>query len=230
MVRRFCRVQRPKCLCHAAVARGVPAESTNSFRLRIEFLGVRQRSAVPSVETDLPAPHSPYGVTKLAAEHLCVLYAKNWGIPTTCLRYFTVYGPRQRPDMAMTRLVSAVLTGDVFPLNGDGQQVRDFTFVGDAVAANIAAASADCKPGTVLNIAGGVPVTMNEVIRELEIVAGRSLGLEHLPDQAGDVRETGGSIDLAVRLLGWKPQVSLRAGLTAHVEWMKTTSTMSIRS
>src|SRR5690606_34569310 len=109
----------------------------------------------PTVETDLPAPMSPYGVTKLAAEHLCNLYAANWGVPTVSLRYFTVYGPRQRPDMAMHRLVASALGGPAFPLFGDGSHVRDFTYVADVVKANVAAATADVARGTVINIAGG---------------------------------------------------------------------------
>src|SRR4051794_21169049 len=105
-------------------------------------------AAYPTTENDLPRPHSPYGVTKLAAEHLCNLYASNWKLPTVSLRYFTVYGPRQRPDMATHRLLAATLSGTPFPLYGDGSAVRDFTYVDDAVAANLAAAEHDCEPGT----------------------------------------------------------------------------------
>jgi UDP-glucuronate 4-epimerase len=94
----------------------------------------------PTLEHDLPRPRSPYGVTKLAGEHLCALYAAAWGVPTVALRYFTVYGPRQRPDMAFHRLCQATITGEPFPLYGDGSQVRDFTYVEDVVAANLAAA------------------------------------------------------------------------------------------
>ena len=104
-------------------------------RLRVELVGVRQRrTRYPVTETDLPQPHSPYGVTKLAAEHLCGLYAANHGLPTVSLRYFTVYGPRQRPDMAFHRLIEAALDRQPFPLFGDGSHVRDFTYVGDVVA------------------------------------------------------------------------------------------------
>ena len=117
----------------------------------------------PVVESDLPMPFSQYGVTKLAAEHLCALYAANWGVPTVSLRYFTVYGPRQRPDMAMRRLADAAVFGLPFSLFGDGRQVRDFTFVADVVRANLAAWTADVPPGTVVNIAGGSNAEMSEV-------------------------------------------------------------------
>lgn len=179
-----------------------------------------QAERYPTTEEDLPAPFSPYGVTKLAAEHLCNLYAANWGVPTISLRYFTVYGPRQRPDMAFHRLVSAALTGDAFPLYGTGEQIRDFTFVNDVVAANIAAATADTAPGTVVNIAGGGSTSMNEVFAAVEAAAGQPLNFDRQDPQPGDVDRTGGSIEQAGRLLGWAPKTSLTDGLAAHVEWM----------
>src|SRR3954452_20962667 len=110
-------------------------------------------ASYPTNEGDIPRPHSPYGVTKLAGEHLCNLYADNWGVATMSLRYFTVYGPRQRPDMAIHRLLRAALDGGPFPLYGDGSAEREFTFVDDIVAANLLAADADCPPGTVVNVA-----------------------------------------------------------------------------
>lgn len=178
-------------------------------------------AAYPTDEQVLPQPHSPYGVTKLAAEHLCGLYAANWDVPTTALRYFTVYGPRQRPDMGFHKFLSAALTGAALPLYGDGEQVRDFTYVGDVVAANLAAGLSDVPPGTVVNVAGGGAVTVNELLQLLAEIAGRELRIERLPEQAGDVRATGGTIDLARRLLGWQPQTDLRAGLTAEHDWLR---------
>jgi UDP-glucuronate 4-epimerase len=175
----------------------------------------------PTTEQVLPRPHSPYGVTKLAAEHLCGLYAANWGVPTTSLRYFTVYGPRQRPDMGMHRFLAAAARGESLPIYGDGEQVRDFTFVGDVVAANLAAGHADLPPGTVMNIAGGGAITVNELVEVLGEVVGHPLAVERLPEQAGDVRATAGAIDLAEELLGWRPQVGVADGLAAQWEWLQ---------
>jgi UDP-glucuronate 4-epimerase len=173
----------------------------------------------PTTEDDLPRPHSPYGVTKLAAEHLCGLYAANWGVPTVSLRYFTVYGPRQRPDMAMHRMCESVLTDEPFPLFGTGEQVRDFTFVRDVVGANLAAATADVAPGTVCNVAGGGSISMLELFTLLGDIAGTELRLDRQPSSAGDVERTGGTIDRAERLLGWSPEVDVREGLAAQLDW-----------
>ena len=176
-------------------------------------------AAYPTSERDLPEPHSPYGVTKLAAEHLCHLYAANFGVDTVSLRYFTVYGPRQRPDMAMHRLLEAGLTGTAFPLYGDGSAVRDFTFVDDVVAANIAAATADLAPGTVMNIAGGGSITMSELLELAGKVLGTPIVVDRQPAQAGDVDRTGGSIDLAAARLGWRPAVDVVHGLAEQAAW-----------
>ncbi len=173
----------------------------------------------PTVETDLPNPFSPYGVTKLAAEHLCRAYAANFGVPAVALRYFTVYGPRQRPDMAFHRLIDAGLGGPAFPLYGDGSQVRDFTFVSDVVEANLAAAGADLAPGEVINISGGGSAPLRDVIALVEELLGAPVAIEQRDGQPGDVRETGGAIDKATELLGWKPQVGLREGLRRQIEW-----------
>jgi nucleoside-diphosphate-sugar epimerase len=173
----------------------------------------------PTTEATLPAPHSPYGVTKLAAEHMCRLYAANWGVATVSLRYFTVYGPRQRPDMACHRLIEAAMTGNAFPMFGDGSAVRDFTFVGDIAAANLAAADADCAPGTVVNVAGGSSIAMSGLIDMIGEVVGTPPVLDRQPPQPGDVARTGGTIDRARELLGLKPSVDLREGLRAQVAW-----------
>jgi UDP-glucuronate 4-epimerase len=173
----------------------------------------------PTVETALPRPHSPYGVTKLAAEHLCGLYARNWGVPTVSLRYFTVYGPRQRPDMAMHRIVEAALAGTPFPMFGTGAQVRDFTYVADVVRANLAAAEAAVVPGTVLNVAGGSATTLAEVVATIAELTGQAVLVDEQATEAGDVTRTGGSTDQAARLLGWQPEVPLRQGLAQQVAW-----------
>ena len=173
----------------------------------------------PTVETDLPQPRSPYGVTKLAAEHLCGLYAATWDVPTVSLRYFTVYGPAQRPDMSFHRLCEAALGGPAFPLLGDGSQVRSFTYVGDVVDANRKAAAADVAPGTVVNISGGSSVPLSEVISLVEELAGASIPLERRGVAAGDVTRTGGSVERARELLGWEPKTEIREGITAQLEW-----------
>lgn len=175
--------------------------------------------AYPTTEDDLPRPQSPYGVTKLAAEHLCGVYARTWGVPSVSLRYFTVYGPRQRPDMAMHRLIEAALSGERFPMHGDGHQVRDFTFVDDVVAANLRAATSAVPVGSVINVAGGSSSTLLDVIGTVEELVGRSVELERRPAQPGDVERTGGSIDRARDLLDWEPHVPLRDGLAKQVAW-----------
>lgn len=175
--------------------------------------------AYPTHETDRPQPLSPYGVTKLAAEHLCSLYATNFGVPTVSLRYFTVYGPGQRPDMAFTRFVKAAVTGGKIEIYGDGNQVRDFTYVDDVVAANIRAALAPTVSGVVYNVAGGSNVSMNEVLDLLRKLTGSRLHVEYVGAVAGDVRRTAGSIDRIVSDLGWKPKISLEEGLERHLAW-----------
>jgi UDP-glucuronate 4-epimerase len=185
-------------------------------------------SSYPTHESDLPSPNSPYGVTKLAAEHLCSLYTANWGLPTVSLRYFTVYGPRQRPDMAIRRLADAAVTCSPFQLFGDGRQVRDFTFVSDVVAANVAAGFGDAPPGTVVNIAGGSHAVMTDLIDLVGDLAGAPVDCRRRPQEAGDVQQTGGAIDQAHKLLGWEPRVSLREGLAAQVEWSRSVNLSSV--
>ena len=175
----------------------------------------------PSVESDLPRPFSPYGVTKLAAEHLCDLYAANWGLATVSLRYFTVYGPRQRPDMAIRRLTDAAVSGAPFALYGDGGQIRDFTYVADVVGANLAAGFEDVASGTVVNIAGGSHVSMADLIELVGELAGAPVVVQRRPKEAGDVRQTGGSTDRAAEVLGWSPVVPLRIGLAEQLVWSR---------
>ncbi len=177
------------------------------------------QSRYPTVESDLPRPFSPYGVTKLAAEHLCGLYSENWALHTVSLRYFTVFGPRQRPDMSIHRLCQAAVDGSTFPRYGDGTQIREFTFVGDIVAGNIAAADRDVAPGTYLNLAGGAEITLNDLIALVGEVAGAPLAVEPGPRMAGDSFRNGGAIDRAREVLGWEPKVSLREGLVQQIAW-----------
>jgi UDP-glucose 4-epimerase len=163
-------------------------------------------------------PFSPYGVTKLAGEHLCSLYEANYGVPTISLRFFTVYGPRQRPDMAFNRLVNAALTGKTFSLFGDGTQERDFTFVQDVVNGLMRAALTENAMG-VYNIGGGHVVSLNEVISLVQELTGNEVKLQHMEAQKGDVRRTSADISKIQRVLGYQPQVQIREGLRSEVDY-----------
>lgn len=175
----------------------------------------------PTPEDARPQPLSPYGVTKLAAEHLCSLYAANFGIPTISLRYFTVYGPGQRPDMAFTRFIAAALQAREISIYGSGEQLRDFTFVDDVINANLLAAASDVCPGVVLNVAGGSSTTVNQVLAIIEELNGSPLLRRHHDQIAGDVNRTGGDTTAIQELLGWRPSVSLREGLSRQLEWLR---------
>ena len=178
--------------------------------------------SIPMRETAVPQPVSPYGVTKLAAEQLCYLYHVNHGVPATSLRYFTVYGPRQRPDMGFHRFISAAIAGDPITLYGDGEQTRDFTFVHDAVAATIAAGERGV-PGRAYNIGGGSRVSINQVLDIIGRVSGRSLDVRREPAQKGDMRDTFADTSLARADLGFGPTVSLEEGIAAEYRWLSTT-------
>lgn len=172
----------------------------------------------PTSEALRPSPVSPYGVTKLAAEHLCELYRTNFGVPTVSLRLFTVYGPRQRPDMAFSRLVGAAVRGEGFALYGDGKQTRDFTFVGDVVRAMMdAAASGWCG---VANVGGGARTSMNEVLALVRDLCGP---VEVVREAAatGDVRHTAADTRVAADAFGFSPRTRLRDGLAAMVGWRR---------
>ena len=172
-----------------------------------------------SIECDPTVPFNPYGVTKLTAELLCRAYAANFGVPAVSLRYFTVYGPRQRPDMAIHRLVEAARTGRPFALYGDGRQIRDFTFVDDAVEATVRAAGADVEPGVAINVAGGASASLRSVIELVGAAVGAPVPVTPSGGQAGDVARTGGDITLAAGLLGWRPCVGLVEGIARQVAW-----------
>jgi nucleoside-diphosphate-sugar epimerase len=169
----------------------------------------------PTSETLRPQPVSPYGVTKLAAEHLCELYRINFGLPTVSLRFFTVYGPRQRPDMAFSRLISAGVRGELFELYGTGEQTRDFTYVDDIVRALRSSAVSDFTG--VANIGGGSRTSMNEVLEIVAAVAGEPI-VRRLAKQQGDVRDTAADTQRARDGFGYVPQVGLREGLAAMAE------------
>ena len=176
----------------------------------------------PVEESFLPKPFSPYGVTKLAAEHLCTLYAENWDVHTVSLRYFTVFGPRQRPDMSIHRLCEAAMSGAAFPRYGDGSQIREFTYVDDIVRANLLAADADVAPGTYINISGGGEITLADLIELVGECNGSPVNVDAQPKQPGDALRNGGSIARARQLLGWEPQVSLRDGVAQQLAWHRS--------
>jgi len=175
---------------------------------------------IPMKETSYLQPVSPYGVSKLAAEHLCYLYYKNFGVPTVSLRYFTVFGPRQRPDMSFNRFIRATLLGEKISLYGDGEQTRDFTFISDIVDANIAAMERG-EGGSVFNIGGGVRVSMNKVIEMLEEVIGKKMTIDRKETQKGDMRHTYADTTMAQKKLLYRPKVSLKEGLKKEAVWLK---------
>lgn len=174
---------------------------------------------VPTEETDATRPFSPYGVTKLAGEHLCRAYADNFGVSVAVLRYFTVYGPRQRPDMAIHRLIESARRGTPFTLFGDGSQIRDFTFVDDVVAANIAAAVAPTVDGGPINVAGGSSTRLIELVAAVGDAVGSEVPVDWKAAQPGDVGRTGGAVVRAAAAIGWAPHVSLAEGVARQVAW-----------
>ncbi len=178
--------------------------------------------ALPMREDALPQPVSPYGVSKLAAEQLCYLYFANFGVPTVSLRYFTVYGPRQRPDMGFHKFLRATIRGEPITVYGDGEQTRDFTFVSDAVEANLAAAARGV-PGRVYNIGGGSRVSVNQVLDAIGRVSARKPVLVFEPEQKGDMRHTYADTSLARADLGFVPAVGLDDGLAAEYRWISET-------
>jgi UDP-glucose 4-epimerase len=175
--------------------------------------------ALPMREDARPQPVSPYGVTKLAAEQLCHLYHLNYGVPAVSMRYFTVYGPRQRPDMGFHRFFKAALRNEPVTVFGDGRQTRDFTFVADAVAATVHASTRG-KPGAVYNIGGGSHVELLEVFELIRRVTGRPLRLQTIEAQPGDMRDTFADTASARGDLGFAPAVTLEEGLRAQFQWM----------
>jgi UDP-glucuronate 4-epimerase len=174
--------------------------------------------AYPTPEDAEPRPISPYGVTKLTGEHLAYAYARAFGLDAVVLRYFTAYGPRQRPDMFFRRVCELLLTGGTFEIYGSGGQSRSFTYVDDAVAATIAAMER-APGGVVLNVGGGEEATMLEAIALLEHVSGRTLDVRHVGAAKGDVSRTSADVTRIAELVGWSPQTSLERGLGEMWSW-----------
>ncbi len=175
-------------------------------------------SDLPMREESLLKPYSPYGVTKLAAENLSYLYWRNYNLPVVSLRYFTVYGPRQRPDMAFHRFIKAALKDEPLYIYGDGKQTRDFTYIDDAIEGTILALSASA--GGIFNIGGGNQVSINQVFKVLEQLLGKKLKIEYKEKQLGDVTHTLAEVS-RVQKLGYKPKVSLADGLQAEISWLE---------
>jgi UDP-glucose 4-epimerase len=236
-------------ICHLAAQAGVRASWGRSFETYIdcnvrstqrlleavkdggiERFVYASSSSVYGETTDLPmrergltCPVSPYGVTKLAAEHLAVLYHRNYGVPTVSLRYFTVYGPRQRPDMAFHRFLRAGLTSEPVTIFGDGSQTRDFTFVADTVDATVSALESG-PAGEVLNVGGGSRVTLNDALDAVEACLGRPLDRRYVERARGDVTDTLADNSRARELLGFSPSVGLAEGLEREREWVESTA------
>ena len=192
------------------VQRFVYASSSSVYGVETDALGARGE----------PRPASPYGVSKLAAETLVGAYAHCYGVPAVSLRYFSVFGPRQRPDMAAHRFIEALLDNRPLKLFGDGRQVRDFTYVEDVVAATVRALFADLPPAAVLDVASGRPTAVSTLIGELRDLVGSTVaGLEQYDERPGDVPRTEGNITTARQHLDWSPGTDLRTGLMRQVAW-----------
>ena len=187
--------------------------------------------ACPTVafsEDQALSPLSPYGVTKLAAEHLCSLYHRTFGVPVISLRLFTVYGPRQRPDMAIARFLAAVVEDQPITIYGDGEQTRDFTYVSDVMDAMIAAMELNAA-GEVMNVGGGSTTSVNQLLQTLRRITGSRLRATHAPPAYGEMRHTLADVTKAGRMLHFRPKVDLEEGLIRHYEWLKGGETRADR-
>jgi len=177
--------------------------------------------SIMNEETSLTRPVSPYGVTKLAAENLTNLYFKNYKIPTVSLRYFTVYGPKQRPDMAFTRFFNSIIKDKKLSIFGNGEQTRDFTYVDDIVKATINAATSD-SVGEILNVGGGSVFSLSEIIEFMKEITQKEFEIDFKTEQKGDVRHTSADISKAKKLINYKSNTDIKYGLTQQYEYIKT--------
>jgi UDP-glucuronate 4-epimerase len=181
-----------------------------------------QAETLPTTEDTVPSPVSPYGLTKLTGEHLANVYHANHGLEVASLRYFTVFGPRQRPDMAFNIFCRAALEGEPITVYGDGHQTRDFSYVGDVVRATRAAAVSAIDSGGAYNVGGGLRASLREVIETIAELAARPLDVRYGLHQAGDVRDTGAETSKARAHLGFAPQTGLRDGIAAELQWLRS--------
>jgi UDP-glucose 4-epimerase len=176
---------------------------------------------LPMREDGLTRPVSPYGVSKLAAEHLCYLYSKAFAVPTVALRFFTVYGPRQRADMFFHIFMRGLIRGEEIPLYDDGEQTRDFTFVSDIVEGVVGAAQYP-GIGEVFNLGGGSQTSLLNAIAMVERIAGRQARLQRFDRQKGDVRHTRANLSAAHAKLSYVPRVTLEEGLARQWSWIQS--------
>jgi UDP-glucuronate 4-epimerase len=198
-----------EAVCSLGVRPFVLASSSSVYGARTDALRA----------TGEPRPTSPYGVSKLAGEALVGSYAYSYGLPAVSLRYFSVYGPRQRPDMAAHRFIESLLDDRPVTVFGDGSQVRDYTYVSDVVDATIRALTTDLPPAAVLDIASGNPVSVSTLLAHMRELLSIDVSVDHQPERRGDVPRTEGKISIARDRLGWAPQVDLRTGLARQIAW-----------
>ena len=199
-------------LFEAAAAAGVRVTFASSSSI------YGDAASYPTPEDTSPRPLAPYGITKLACEHLAQAYATEFGLEVVVVRYFTIYGPRQRPDMAFTKMVSRLAEGQPFELYGDGTQSRSFTYVDDAVEATIAAMERG-TPGSTFNVGGGSEVSMLEAIELLGRIANRRLEVVRMPRREGDAARTAADTTRIREALGWEPRTPFDEGLEAQWRW-----------
>jgi len=180
------------------------------------------RSNPPFSEDDrIDRPVSPYAATKIAGELLCSTFTHLFGLQTVALRFFTVFGPRQRPDLAINKFSQLIRAGQTVPFFGDGTTARDYTFVEDIVRGIVGALDMPWSQYEAINLGGSQPVSLNELVAAIEVAMGRKAVLERLPDQPGDVPLTAASVEKALRLLGWQPKVGLAEGLVRFRQWLE---------
>ncbi len=212
-----CNIKSSQRLLEAVKDRGV-----SKFVYASSSSVYGETTDLPMRENGLTCPVSPYGVTKLAAEHLAVLYHRNYGVPTVSLRYFTVYGPRQRPDMAFNRFIRAGLLNEPVTIFGDGRQTRDFTYIADTVSATVAALESG-PDGSVMNVGGGSRVTLNEALDAIEGTLGVKLDRRYVERARGDVTDTLADNSRAREALGFCPRFGLEEGLALERRWIEST-------
>lgn len=209
-----CNIKATQALLEASLDKGI-----KKFIYASSSSVYGETGELPMREGNFVQPISPYGVTKLAGEHLTCLYAKSFNLPCISLRYFTVYGPRQRPDMAFHRFIRACIEDKELMIYGDGEQTRDFTYISDIVNANIKAACSEAV-GEVYNIGGGSRVSLNQSLNILEGICGKKIKRKYIETQKGDVHHTYADISKARMCLGYQAKVGLKEGLMNQLEWL----------